>query len=161
MASVRQTAERNFYCDYGFKMNSFKCNNLSNNDFTRWSTTGDNWFFNCVCLQSILSSEIFTEWTSFLEALAMYCCSVVLPGDSNINMERSDDVHTIVLFVFFWRHSTCQHVKETTQNDGGCLDLIITRSDCRAEWDWKPQRWFYHTIALSPVVCRSKYPRSR
>ena len=80
-------------------------------------------------------------------------------GDFNIHTERSDNVHAIERFDLLTSFDRCQHIKEATQNAGGCIDLIITSSDCCVEWLKVSEVGL--SDALSPVVCQSNYQRSR
>ena len=66
-----------------------------------------------------------------MEALVTCRCPVILFGGVNIHTERADDVNATELMVLMTSFNMSQHLKEATHNDGGCINLIYTRSACR------------------------------
>ena len=71
------------------------------------------------------------EFTTLLETLATYNSQLVVTGDLNIHMEDpgcswADQVKRLIS-----SFGLLQHVECSTRIHGGCLDLVITRDDCR------------------------------
>jgi len=75
------------------------------------------------------SKQFFNELTSLLEVLVTHRCPVVLTGDFNIRVDRPDDQHAVALHELISSFDFVQHVSESTHDQGGMLDLIITKSD--------------------------------
>ena len=77
----------------------------------------------------VVTSDFFIELTMFLESLATYRCQIILLSDFNIHIERSEDIHAKELAELLSSFDIVKHVDEATHNHGGCLDVVITRSD--------------------------------
>jgi len=78
-----------------------------------------------------ITTAFFDEFTTLLEALATFRCPVLLLGDLNIHLERDGDTHTIMFNDLLESFDMCQQVTEPTHQDGGLLDVIVTRCSDR------------------------------
>jgi len=79
-----------------------------------------------------ITATFFDEFTTLLEALSTFRCPVLLLGDLNINLERDGDEHTLMFNELLESFDMCQQVTEPTHQDGGLLDVIVTRCSDRA-----------------------------
>ena len=75
------------------------------------------------------TKQFFTDLTSLCDVLALHRCSLTLTGDFNIRVDRSNDVHAMSLADLLASYDLFQHVTTPTHEQGGILDLVITRSD--------------------------------
>ena len=71
----------------------------------------------------------FDDLSAVLEQLAVYNCPVVVCGDFNIHVDRSDDKHAAQLLQLLQTFDMVQHVTEPTHVAGYTLDLVIARQD--------------------------------
>jgi len=66
-----------------------------------------------------------------LEVLVLYKCQILITGDLNIHVERTDCTSAIKLadLVCLLSFDCVQWVQEPTHTAGGTLDLVLTRAD--------------------------------
>src|SRR6218665_2277898 len=76
------------------------------------------------------SAAFFSEFALFLEQFALYNTQLVVTGDLNIHLEDPLLSHTMDFLDILDQYRLTQHVTESTQREGGWLDVIITRDDC-------------------------------
>jgi len=76
-----------------------------------------------------LSEAFFDELSAVFKWLSVYNCPVVVCGDFNVHVDRSDDVNAARLDQLLQSFGCIQHVTEPTHNAGHILDLVITRND--------------------------------
>ena len=76
-----------------------------------------------------LTTAFFDELSAIFERLMIYKCPVVVCGDFNIHVDKSDDVHTVRLLQLLQTFGCVQHVAESTHTAGHILDLVITPAD--------------------------------
>ena len=74
-----------------------------------------------------LTAEFFSDFTSLLEALATFRCKLVLMGDVNIHLERTDDVRVCAFTDLLSSFDLYQYVGQSTHSAGGLLDVVIAR----------------------------------
>ena len=76
-------------------------------------------------------SKFRKEFVLLLEYLSSFQTLILIAGDINIHIERSDDTDTIWFINALSSFGLVQHVNADlpTHNKGGTLDVIITRSD--------------------------------
>ena len=70
----------------------------------------------------------FDEFSDLLDKIAVLNDDVVISGDVNIRLDRLDDPHTLTFTGILGDHGFIQHVKVSTHNRGGTLDIVATRS---------------------------------
>ena len=78
---------------------------------------------------SAVTDVFFNELTSILETLFVFKCQILISGDLNIHVEKTDDVAAVKLATLLASFDCVQHVSQPTHAAGGILDLVITRSD--------------------------------
>ena len=76
-----------------------------------------------------VSDAFLDDLSAVLEQLAVYNCPVVVCGDFNIHVDRSDDKHAVQLLQLLQTFDMVQHVTEPTHIAGHTLDLVIARQD--------------------------------
>ena len=76
-----------------------------------------------------ISTLFFSELSNLLEHFSTYACPLILAGDLNFHVERSDDPHTRTLLDMLDSHSLVCRVHSPTHDLGGTLDVVFTRSD--------------------------------
>ena len=74
-----------------------------------------------------MTDELYSDFTTLLESLATYRCPVIILGDLNIHLERSNDVRVVELNDLLESFELCQCVNQSTHSKGGTLDVIIVR----------------------------------
>ena len=73
------------------------------------------------------TKQFFKDLTLLLESLATHCCPVIVTGDFNVRVDRSTDSNCVQLGELLASFDLVQHVQEVTHDQGGILDLVITR----------------------------------
>ena len=76
-----------------------------------------------------ITDKFFDEFRRLLEQLATYRCPLVIVGDFNVHLEKADCTHTKRFNRLLKSFGLHQHVADPTHNQGGILDVFITRND--------------------------------
>ncbi|ESO10275.1 hypothetical protein HELRODRAFT_183800 [Helobdella robusta] len=76
-----------------------------------------------------LSVLFFQELDSVLEQITVLGSNVLLMGDFNVHLERTDDPYSIRLGEVFETFQLVNHINEPTHVLGGTLDLVISSCD--------------------------------
>ena len=74
----------------------------------------------------------FNEFSDLLDKISVLNEDVVISGDINIRVDRSEDPHTCRFTGMLEDHGFVQRVKQSTHNRGGTLDIVATRSSSPA-----------------------------
>ena len=76
-----------------------------------------------------LSMPFFTEFSTLLENISNRSESIVVTGDLNIRLDRLERPNTIKFNKRLNDFGLCRLITSPTHDDGGILDVIITRID--------------------------------
>ena len=76
-----------------------------------------------------LCNTFFTEFTNLLTPLATYTCHIIIVGDINIHLDRSDDNKTKKLQRLLAQNNLTQLVGEPNHQHDHTLDVVITSSN--------------------------------
>ena len=76
-----------------------------------------------------ITDKFFDEFRRLLEQLVTYRCPLVIVGDFNVHLEKADCTHTKRFNRLLKSFGLHQHVADPTHNQGGILDVFITRND--------------------------------
>ena len=77
-----------------------------------------------------ITDLFFIELTRYLESIAVVKCQIVIAGDLNIHVERTENDTTKRLLDILAGFDCVQHVQGApTHREGGTLDLVITKSN--------------------------------
>ena len=76
-----------------------------------------------------MSALCFEELKAVLERVVTVTISVVLCGDTNVRLDRSEDVWIIRLTDLVMSFGYEQRVNQPTHDQNGILDIAIARTD--------------------------------
>ena len=78
-----------------------------------------------------VSMPFFTEFSTLLENISNRSELIVVTGDLNIRLDRLEHPNALKFNKILNDFGLCQHITLPTHDDGGILDVIITRIDER------------------------------
>jgi len=76
----------------------------------------------------LLSSTFFSEFSDFLEELAISSGQLIIVGDLNIHWDNPSNTDTIKLCNLIDSFDLKQHINEPTHSHGHILDMLFTRN---------------------------------
>ena len=79
-----------------------------------------------------VTTEFFTELSDVLDRLVTFVDPVLIVGDINIRLDRPTNPNACQFTDIVAAHGLCSHVTSATHNQGGALDIVVTRDELPA-----------------------------
>ncbi len=78
---------------------------------------------------SAVTAGFFIELAEVLDCLSTFVDPIVLAGDINIRLDRASDTNNVSFCDLITSYGLIQLVKDTTNDNGGTLDVVRVRED--------------------------------